>query len=75
MAQTPTPAPGTPAPSRYVAQCMPPVALSILDLAPVSSGSTPADALHSSIALAGLADQLGFSRYWVAEHHNMPGIA
>lgn len=49
--------------------------LSILDLAPVSSGSTPADALRSSIELAQLADQLGFGRYWVAEHHNMPGIA
>jgi luciferase family oxidoreductase group 1 len=54
---------------------MSPVALSILDLAPVSSGSTPADALRSSIELARLADELGFSRYWVAEHHNMPGIA
>jgi luciferase family oxidoreductase group 1 len=51
------------------------VALSILDLAPVSSGSTPADALRSSIELARLADELGFGRYWVAEHHNMPGIA
>jgi luciferase family oxidoreductase group 1 len=51
------------------------VALSILDLAPVSSGSTPADALRSSIELARLADDLGFVRYWVAEHHNMPGIA
>jgi len=51
------------------------VALSILDLAPVSSGSTPADALRSSIELAVLADELGFCRYWVAEHHNMPGIA
>jgi luciferase family oxidoreductase group 1 len=48
---------------------------SILDLAPVPSGSTPADALHSSIELAVLADELGFGRYWVAEHHNMPGIA
>ncbi len=54
---------------------MPSVALSVLDLAPVSSGSTPADALHASIALARLADELGFGRYWVAEHHNMPGIA
>ncbi len=51
------------------------LALSILDLAPVSSGSTPADALRSSIELARLADELGFCRYWVAEHHNMPGIA
>ena len=49
--------------------------LSILDLAPVSTGSTPADALRSSTELARLADRLGFGRYWVAEHHNMPGIA
>ncbi len=49
--------------------------LSILDLAPVPSGSTPADALRASIDLARLADELGFGRYWVAEHHNMPGIA
>ncbi|MFN8022075.1 MAG: LLM class flavin-dependent oxidoreductase [Acidimicrobiales bacterium] len=49
--------------------------LSILDLAPVSTGSTPADALRSSLDLARLADELGFGRYWVAEHHNMPGIA
>ncbi|MFN6119079.1 MAG: LLM class flavin-dependent oxidoreductase [Actinomycetes bacterium] len=49
--------------------------LSILDLAPVPTGSTPADALRTSIDLARLADELGFGRYWVAEHHNMPGIA
>ncbi len=50
-------------------------ALSVLDLAPVSSGATPADALRSSLDLAHHIDELGFTRYWVAEHHNMPGIA
>jgi luciferase family oxidoreductase group 1 len=50
-------------------------ALSVLDLVPVSSGSTPADALRASLELAHLVDGLGFTRYWVAEHHNMPGIA
>ena len=54
---------------------MPTAALSVLDLAPVSSGSTPADALRASLGLARLTDGLGFTRYWVAEHHNMPGIA
>jgi len=51
------------------------VPLSVLDLAPVASGSTAADALRSTVSLAQRAEQLGYSRYWVAEHHNMPGIA
>src|SRR3569833_3578100 len=49
--------------------------LSILDLSPVASGSTAAQALHNSLDLARFADRLGFTRYWVAEHHNMPSIA
>jgi alkanesulfonate monooxygenase SsuD/methylene tetrahydromethanopterin reductase-like flavin-dependent oxidoreductase (luciferase family) len=52
---------------------MPP--LSLLDLVPVTLGSTPADALHHSLALARTAERLGYTRYWVAEHHNMTGIA
>jgi luciferase family oxidoreductase group 1 len=51
------------------------VPLSVLDLAPVSSGSTPREALRSTVELAQLVEQLGFTRFWVAEHHNMPGIA
>lgn len=50
-------------------------ALSVLDLAPVSEGSTPADALRNSLDLAPEVERLGYTRYWVAEHHNMPGIA
>jgi luciferase family oxidoreductase group 1 len=50
-------------------------ALSVLELAPVGQGSTPADALRSSVDLARLAERLGYERVWVAEHHNMPGIA
>ena len=50
-------------------------ALSVLDLAPVTSGSTTGDALRHSLDLARHADRLGYTRYWVAEHHNMPGIA
>jgi luciferase family oxidoreductase group 1 len=52
---------------------MPP--LSILDLSPVTTGNTGPQALRNSIDLAGMADRLGFTRYWVAEHHNMPNIA
>jgi luciferase family oxidoreductase group 1 len=51
------------------------VPVSVLDVAPVSSGSTPGDALRASIALAQLTESLGYHRLWVAEHHNMPGIA
>ena len=50
-------------------------ALSVLDLSPVSAGSTGAQALHNSLDLSRLADRLGYVRYWVAEHHNMPAIA
>jgi luciferase family oxidoreductase group 1 len=51
------------------------VPLSILDLSPVAAGSTGAAALRNSLDLARLADRLGFMRYWVAEHHNLPSIA
>jgi len=51
------------------------IPLSILDLSPVAAGSTGAQALRNSLDLARLADGLGFTRYWVAEHHNMPSIA
>lgn len=51
------------------------VKLSVLDLAPVIEGSTPADALRNSLDLAQHAERWGYHRYWVAEHHNMPGIA
>lgn len=49
--------------------------ISVLDLAPVPEGLRPRDALLNSIALARHVDGLGFHRYWMAEHHNMPGIA
>ena len=47
----------------------------MLDLSPVAAGSTAAQALRNSLDLARLADALGFTRYWVAEHHSMPAIA
>src|SRR5215472_16476729 len=49
--------------------------LSVLDLAPVPAGLTSADALRNSLDLARTVERLGYHRYWVAEHHNMPGIA
>jgi luciferase family oxidoreductase group 1 len=49
--------------------------LSVLDLAPVGAGSTAARALAASVDLARLAERRGYHRLWVAEHHNMPGIA
>jgi luciferase family oxidoreductase group 1 len=48
---------------------------SILDLSPIAEGANAADALKNSASLARLAEKLGYNRYWVAEHHNMPGIA
>lgn len=48
---------------------------SLLDLTPVPEGSTPADALANTLDLAQHAESLGYHRYWLAEHHNMPGIA
>ncbi len=51
------------------------VAISVLDLVPVIEGQEPGDALRNSIELIGHAEALGYRRYWVAEHHNMTGIA
>ncbi|PJJ58377.1 luciferase family oxidoreductase group 1 [Mumia flava] len=51
------------------------VKLSVLDLVPVRTDQTTADALAATVALAQTADRLGFTRYWVAEHHNMPAVA
>jgi luciferase family oxidoreductase group 1 len=51
------------------------VPLSVLDLALVGEGSSPAAALAHSLDLARTAEALGYHRYWVAEHHNLPGVA
>ncbi len=54
---------------------MNPPPFAILDLAFVTEGATPADALHNSRDLAQHAERLGYQRFWLAEHHNMIGIA
>lgn len=48
---------------------------SLLDLSPIPEGQTAADALSATVALAQAAEGCGYHRYWLAEHHNMPGIA
>ena len=51
------------------------VPVSVLDLSPIIQGSNAAAALRNSLSLAQHAERLGYTRFWVAEHHNMPGIA
>lgn len=51
------------------------IPLSVLDLAPVLEGSNPAESFKNSVKLAQNVEKFGFNRYWLAEHHNMPGIA
>ena len=51
------------------------IPFSVLDLAPITDGSTAAVSLRNSLDLAQHAERWGYARYWVAEHHNMPGIA
>jgi luciferase family oxidoreductase group 1 len=51
------------------------VPLSVLDLSPVAAGTTPAQALRQTTELARRTEALGYLRFWVAEHHNMPAIA
>ena len=51
------------------------IPVSVLDLAPIVEGETAAHALRNSLDLARHAERLGYTRYWVAEHHNMQGIA
>jgi luciferase family oxidoreductase group 1 len=52
-----------------------PLPFSVLDLAPVPQGTAVGQALHNSLDLARHAERLGYHRFWLAEHHNMPGIA
>ncbi|WNV86365.1 LLM class flavin-dependent oxidoreductase [Umezawaea sp. Da 62-37] len=54
---------------------MPEIPLSVLDLVPISSGSTAAEALHNTVDLARNAERFGYRRHWFAEHHLNPGVA
>ena len=49
--------------------------LSVLDLCPVASDGSPTRSIHESVVLAQRAEELGYGRFWIAEHHNMPSIA
>jgi alkanesulfonate monooxygenase SsuD/methylene tetrahydromethanopterin reductase-like flavin-dependent oxidoreductase (luciferase family) len=51
------------------------IPLSVLDLSPIVEGSTAAEALRNTLDLAQHVEALGYNRYWVAEHHNMDGVA
>lgn len=50
------------------------IPFSLLELAPMPKGATVSETLHKSTKYAQRADELGFNRFWLAEHHNMPGI-
>mgnify|MGYP002715046937 CR=1 FL=1 len=52
-----------------------PYALSFLDKSPIHGGESAGDALKRTLALARKAEQAGFRRFWIAEHHNAPGLA
>src|SRR5277367_1874200 len=51
------------------------IPFSVLDLSPIAQGTTPADALRNTLDLAQHAERWGYRRFWLAEHHNMAGIA
>jgi luciferase family oxidoreductase group 1 len=51
------------------------VPLSVLDLSPIPAGRPASSALHDTIALARAAEEYGYARYWLAEHHNIPSVA
>src|SRR3979411_2544207 len=51
------------------------VPISVLDLSPITQGGTAAQSLHHSLDLARHAERWGYTRYWLAEHHNVPSVA
>ena len=51
------------------------ITFSVLDLSPIPEGSCAPEAFANTCDLAQFAEKVGFSRYWLAEHHNMPGLA
>ncbi|AXK37626.1 LLM class flavin-dependent oxidoreductase [Streptomyces armeniacus] len=67
--------PAGPGGTPFEARGSAPVPLSVLDLATVGVGSTATEALRASARIARIAEERGFTRFWVAEHHSMPGVA
>src|SRR5258707_1205469 len=61
--------------ARELASCVIDVPLSVLDLSPVAAGTTSGQAVRQTTELARRTEELGYRRFWVAEHHNMPAIA
>lgn len=61
--------------SKTIKQNLEDIPFSVLDLAPVVAGSTPREAFANMLALSRHAERLGYHRYWLAEHHNMAGVA
>jgi hypothetical protein len=51
------------------------IPLSVLDLSPITAGGSPAESYRNTLDLARHAEEWGFHRYWLAEHHGMPGVA
>jgi luciferase family oxidoreductase group 1 len=66
---------GRPSSCRYGAAMALPLILGVLDQSPIASGSTGGDALRNTVDLAQLCEQLGYRRYWLAEHHGTPMLA
>ena len=62
-------------PTRTLMSRLADIPLSVLDLAPITRDGTPAETFRHSVDLAQQTERLGYNRYWLAEHHNMPGIA
>src|SRR4051794_33755364 len=62
-------------PRKTVMKSLPETPYSVLDLSPIRRGGSAAEAFRNSLDLARHAERWGYQRYWVAEHHNIPGVA
>jgi luciferase family oxidoreductase group 1 len=62
-------------PRKTVMKSLPETPYSVLDLSPIRRGGSAAESFRNSLDLARHAERWGYTRYWVAEHHNLPGVA
>src|SRR3954466_4798834 len=62
-------------PEKKVMKQLSQIPYSVLDLSPIRQGGSPAESFRNSLDLARHAERWGYTRYWVAEHHNLPGVA